>query len=299
MFAPRADLLFPRGAESTPFSAAAGYAFPMIVYADSLILLNTIVDYILLLSAGKLCALPLRRWRLGLAALLGGGYALAAVLKPAVFALLTAKMLAGAGMVLLAFGLERRTLRAVVAFYGVAAAFAGAVYGAASLAGRDISGGLYLPVSLKMLLLSFAICYAVVGLVFRKAGRRAERRLHEVAVTLDGRRAAFAALEDTGNELTDPVTGDAVLVAAAEAVEALFDDPAPLYAGDVLAALEALEARGKRFRLLPCATASSGRALLLVFRPDSATVDGKRRPDLLIAVSPHTLDPVGEYQAIL
>ena len=107
----------------------------MTVYADSLILLNTIVDYILLLSAGKLCALPLRRWRMGLAALLGGGYALAAVLWPAVFALLVTKLLAGAGMVVIAFGLERRTLRAVVAFYGVAAAFAGAVYGAASLAG--------------------------------------------------------------------------------------------------------------------------------------------------------------------
>lgn len=271
----------------------------MTVYADSLILLNTIIDYILLLSAGKLCALPLRRWRLGLAALLGGGYALAAVLMPAVFALLAVKLLIGAGMVAVAFGLGRRTLRAIVAFYGVAAAFAGAVYGAASLAGRDVSGGIYLPVSLKMLLLSFAVCYAVVGLVFRKAGRRAERRLHEITVSLDRRQAAFSALEDTGNELTDPVTGDAALVVAAEALEALFDDPAPLYAHDALSALEALEAQGKRFRLLPCATAASGRGLLLVFRPDAVTVDGERRTDLLIAVSPHTLDPVGEYQAIL
>lgn len=291
--------LFPSGAEATDFAPPAAYAFPMTVYADSLILLNTIVDYILLLSAGKLCALPLRRWRMGLAALLGGGYALAAVLWPAVFALLAVKLLVGAGMVVLAFGLERRTLRAVVAFYGVAAAFAGAVYGAASLAGRDISGGVYLPVSLKMLLLSFAVCYAVVGLVFRKAGRRAERRLHRIALTLDGRQAAFEALEDTGNELTDPVTGDAVLVAAAEALEALFDDPAPLYAPDPLEALEALGTQGKRFRLLSCATAASGGALLLAFRPDALTVDGAGRTDLLIAVSPHTLDPVGEYQAIL
>ena len=38
------------------------YAHGMkIIYADSLVLLNAAVDYLLLLSAGKLCALPLRR----------------------------------------------------------------------------------------------------------------------------------------------------------------------------------------------------------------------------------------------
>ena len=35
-----------------------------IIYADTLVLLNIAVDYVLLLSAGKLCAAPLRRVRM-------------------------------------------------------------------------------------------------------------------------------------------------------------------------------------------------------------------------------------------
>ena len=267
------------------------------VYADSLVILNTAVDYLLLLSAGKLCALPLRRRRMALGALWGGVYALLAVLRPAIFSLLTVKLLAGAAAVVIAFGWNARTPRAVAAFYAAAAAFAGAVYAAAGLAGRDVSRGLYVPVSLKMLSLSFAVCYAAVSLVFRSIGRRAERTLDSVEIALNGRHVCINALEDTGNELTDPVSGDEVLVVSAAALAPLFDDPAFLSAPDPVSALASAE--GTRFRLLPCASVTAGRALLLCFRPDYIRVNGKERDDLLIAVSRNTLAPDGAYQAVL
>lgn len=270
------------------------------VYADSLVLLNTAVDYVLLLSAGKLCGLPLRRWRIGLGALWGGAYALLAVLWPEWFALLTVKLLAGALAVVIAYGFSRRTLRAGVAFCAVSAAFAGALYGAASLAGQDPRHGLYLPVSFKTLALSFAVCYAAVSLVFRRVGKRAERRLHRVKLGQDGRSVTLTVLEDTGNELTDPLTGNAVLVAGAEALAPLLARPEPLTNPDPLSALEELNAGpGPRFRLLPCTGAAAGRALLLCFRPEQAAVDGQPRRDLTVAVSPNALCADGEYQGIL
>ncbi|MBR1659040.1 MAG: sigma-E processing peptidase SpoIIGA [Oscillospiraceae bacterium] len=270
------------------------------VYADSLVLLNAAVDYLLLLSAGKLCALPLRRGRMALGALWGGVYALAAVLWPEWLALPVTKLLAGAAAVLIAFGCSRRTARAVAAFYAVAAAFAGAVYAAASLAGRDLRGGLWLPVSPRMLLLSFALCYAAVTLVFRRAGRRAERRIRRVELRLGQRSAAFAALEDSGNELTDPLSGCAVLVAEAEALSPLFPDGAPLADPDPLRAIETLSAApGPRFRLLPCTRVAAEGTLLLLFRPDAVCVDGASRRDLAVAVSPNRLCPDGAYQGIL
>lgn len=268
------------------------------VYADSLVLLNTAVDYLLLLAAGKLCALPLRRGRMALGALWGGAYALLSVLWPQYFALVTVKLFAGALAVVVAFGFDRRTPRALAAFYAVAAAFAGAVYAAASLAGREVGPGLYVPVSLRMLALSFAVCYAAVSLVFRHRGRRAERKVDAVEIAWNGRSVAVAALEDTGNELTDPISGDAVLVAAAEELAPLFDDPGFLFDPDPLAALEASDA-GARFRLLPCGGVAAERALLLCFRPDAVRVEGRERRDLLVAVSPHALSPDGEYQAII
>ena len=97
-----------------------------IIYADTLILWNAAADYLLLLAAGKLCALPLRRWRMLLGALWGGAYALLAAVHPAFWALWTVKLAAGALAVGIAFGAERRTPRAIAAFFAMAACFGGA-----------------------------------------------------------------------------------------------------------------------------------------------------------------------------
>jgi stage II sporulation protein GA (sporulation sigma-E factor processing peptidase) len=268
-----------------------------IIYADSLVLLNAAVDYVLLLCAGKLCALPLRRWRMALGALLGGGYALLCAVRPGFWTLWTVKLAAGAVMVLLAYGLDRRTPRALAAFYAAAAAFGGAARFAASLRGEP--AGLGNPISARVLGLSFAVCYAAVALIFRCVGARQGERLHDVTLTRRGRTLTLRALEDSGNALTDPLTGDAVLVASAAALAPLFDDPAclTLDAPEALAKLSGEQGRG--LRLLPCACVTAQRGLLLCFRPDSIEVDGKARRDLLVAVSPHRLSPEGRYDCII
>jgi stage II sporulation protein GA (sporulation sigma-E factor processing peptidase) len=268
------------------------------VYADSLIVLNAAVDYLVLLAAGKLCALPLRRGRMALAAAWGGAYALLTVLWPGLFALPTAKLAAGAAMALLAFGVRRRPLRAVVAVYAVGAAFAGAVYAVSRAAGQPAGDGRMLAVSPRVLLLSFALCYAAAALVFRGLGRRPERRRCLVELRLGGAAVSLPALVDNGNELTDPISGDEVLIAEAAALAPLFPDPAPLTAPDVSAALPRLAQGGVRARLVPCACVAAERALLLCFRPDSVRVDGREFP-LLVAVSPGRLAPDGDYQAIV
>lgn len=269
-----------------------------IIYADTLILLNTVIDYLLLLSAGRLCAVPLRRGRMALGALWGGGYALLAAVHPSVFALWTAKLLAGALAVVIAFGLDRRTPGLMAAFFAVAAAFGGAVYAGARLRGEPAGTGV--PVSLPVLLLSFAVCYVGVDLAFRHAGRRVARRLHSVTVTLGGREATFSALDDSGNELIDPVSGCSVLIVSTAALAPLFRCPELLTmdAAEAIGLLAEREPEAK-FRLLPCTSAAAERALLLCFRPDRILVDGKIRRDLLTAVSRSTMAEDGEYQAIL
>ena len=269
-----------------------------IIYADSLVILNTVIDYLLLLSAGKLCALPLRRWRMGLGALWGGGYALLAAVFPSLLALWTVKVLAGALAVVIAYGVDRRTPRVLAAFYAVAAAFGGAVHAAAHFRGEQVEAGL--PVSLPVLLLSFAVCYAGVDLAFRHAGRRAERKIHYVTLSLNGREVSFSALDDSGNELIDPLTGCGVLVVSAKTLAPLFDGAENLFK-DGAEALEKLRqyCPGAKFRLLPCSCVAAERTLLLCFRPDKITVDGKQRRDLLAAVSPGNMATDGEYQAII
>ena len=267
------------------------------VYADSLILWNAAVDYLLLLAAGKLCALPLRRWRLVLGALWGGAYALLAAVFPAFWGLWTVKLAAGALAVLIGFGADRRTPRALAAFFAVGACFGGAARFLSSLRGETWDAAA--PASGRVLLLSFALCYAVVAVVFRRVGAERRETVHAVALTRRGRELTLRALEDSGNALRDPLTGDAVLVADAEALAPLFDDPALLRlpAPEALARLEGEQGRG--LRLLPCACVTAERALLLCFRPESIAVDGRARRDLLVAVSPNRLSPEGRYDAII
>ena len=48
-----------------------------VIYIDTLFLLNTLVDYLLLLASAKVAGEPLRRGRFALGAVLGGLYACA------------------------------------------------------------------------------------------------------------------------------------------------------------------------------------------------------------------------------
>ena len=178
-----------------------------------------------------------------------------------------------------------------------AAAFAGAVLAASQLAGRPPVPGRYLAVSPRVLLLSFALCYAAVSLVFRGLARRPERRLCTVALRVGARTAEFPALVDSGCELTDPVSGDPVLVADAAALAPLFPPGTPL--GEApLDALPRLSGRGARFRLIPCSSVGAERALLLCFRPDALAADGAARR-MLVAVSRAPLAPDGAYRGVV
>ena len=157
-----------------------------------------------------------------------------------------------------------------------------------------------LPISLPVLLLSFALCYAGVDLAFRHIGRRAQRQTYAVTIRMGDREISLTALADSGNELIDPVSGCAALIISAETAAALFRTPEYLML-DVSEALERMnrEYPRARWRLLPCTCVAEKRTLLLCFRPDSIHVDGRRRKDLLTAVSRSSLSPDGAYQAIL
>ncbi len=260
-----------------------------VIYLDSLFLLNGLADYLLCLSAGRLCGLRLRRGRYLAAALLGAAYAVAVYLPGLGFLSLPAGRLgAGVCIGLLAFGKERQPLRCTGVLLLVGAAFGGALW-AVSLAGGDGTGG-FVPLSLPLLMMSFGLCYALLSLLLRARSLLTERQRVSVRLRFLGREAVFLALRDTGNALSDPLTGRHVLVASPHALRPLFRENAPLF--EELPPVELLEALGQlpefsgRFRLLSCSHLG-GESLLPVFRPESLLLDGQPSEDLLVAVSPH------------
>ena len=267
-----------------------------VIYVDTLFLLNLLTDYLLCLTAGRLCGLTLRRGRYLAAAALGAAYA-AAVLLPGLRALAGPAGRLGTGVLmgLTAFGRERQPLRCTAVLLLTACAFGGAIW---ALNGGGAGGVPAL--SLSALALCFALCYGLLRLLLRCRNLLSARRFVEVRAVLLGREARFSALRDTGNELSDPLTGRHVLVASPEALRPILRENTPLF--EQLGAVELMEASARipelrgRLRLLSCSNLS-GSALLPVLRPERLLLDGEPEDGLLIAVSPRA---AGEgFEAIL
>ncbi|MDR3209424.1 MAG: sigma-E processing peptidase SpoIIGA [Oscillospiraceae bacterium] len=243
-----------------------------VVYIDTLFFTNFALDYFLLLACAKICAVAALRRRIALSAVCGALYAAAAVLPGCAWlALPPLKLLVGAAMPMLAFGVSRRSALHVLVFFAVSAAAGGAVYAASMLGGNLIAR-----IDLRLLAVSFLVCYGAITLVFRRAARAPERlrtlvlRRGNVSVTL-------RALVDTGNSLRDPATGNAVAV---------------VFADDVAALLPGVELREIPYSAVGvCGT-------LAVFVPDYAAVDGRRR-DLTVALSPNMVADSAVYAALL
>ena len=283
---------------STGFASKLDYIFPMrTVYLDELFALNMAIDYFLLLATAKVCALPCRRGRFALAAALGGLWCCLSLLPGLPWLNGTVmKTVLALLMTLLAFGPEPRLWRCFGAFLGVSVMFGGAVYAAGLWRGTWSPGGQLVRLDMRVLVLSFALCWAGVSLVFRRCVKKAEREFWDVTLSREGRSVSFRALRDTGNGLTDPVTGCSVLVAEAGTLAGLFspEQAKTLSQGAVEAA-----AGIRGLRLIPYRGIGAQGGMLACFRPERILVNGQGRTDLIAAIAPGALSEDGSYQALI
>lgn len=281
-----------------------------VIYVDTLFLLNALVDYLLLLAAARLAGEPLRRLRFALGAVLGGLYAVAIFLPGLSF--LSHPLCRAASallMMVMAYGGSRRLLRQGLLFVALTCAFGGGVVAIGLMGGTGLSlggGVFYSAMDFKMVLLSAAVCYLVITLVFRRLGRHtaAGGELARAVLRLGQRQVELTALVDTGNTLTDPVSGRGIMVAEGEAAQELFPRehrPAHRDLVDPAGALERLGTgawRG-RFRLLSYRSVGVDRGLLLAVRADSLELDGQGRGPVLVALSPTPVSDGGGYRALI
>ncbi len=281
-----------------------------VIYVDTLFLLNAVIDYLLILAAARLAGEPLRRGRFALGAALGGMYAVAIFLPGLGFLSHPLCRLASAAlMMLVSYGGSRRLLRQGVLFIALTCAFGGGVVAIGLLGGTGLAlgnGVFYSALDIKVVLLSAAVCYGVLTLVFQRLARHsaASGELTSARLWLGERSVSLTALVDTGNTLTDPATGRPVMVAEGERARPLSPRdraPGPADLRDPAGAMTRLgtgEWRG-RFRLLPYRSVGVDRGLLLAIRVDGLELNGKGRGPALVALSPTPVSDGGGYQALI
>ena len=252
----------------------------MVVYMDLLILLNFTVNYLLLYSASRLAGRNAQILRCALAAGFGSAYAAICTLvgfrflgRP-IFQILTLF-----SMCLIAYGIQIRTLQQGVLFYFLSMALAGISTGmnARSFAAILLSG---LGVSV--------LCF--IGF----SGRNCKRQYVPVELHYGGKRKRFTALVDSGNLLTDPLTGGQVLVAGPQiAVQMLGLSCEEL--SDPIAAMTAHQ--NTRLRLIPFRAVGQPSGMLLAATFDKVIIDGEEG-SRTVAFSPEGFGVNAMFQAL-
>ena len=277
-----------------------------VIYVDVLAGVNLAMDYLLLAAVARLSGAYCTRARLLAGAALGAGYAVASCLEGlAWLSLLPVKAIVGVGMVRTAFGARSAAelVRLTALFYLVSCAVAGGALalGRVSDAAFFAGGGYYIDVPFRVVAVAAAAGWALTGLLFR--GDAKARKSSRVHLDFAGRGADFSLLVDTGNDLSDPVSGKPALVldrrAAARVLPVEAAVPlAGLRADNAPAVLAALPgAYRAQFQLLPYRAVGKESGLLLAFRPERAARDGVPWQGLA-AISPERVAN-GQYEGLI
>lgn len=273
-----------------------------VVYLDMLVLINFTANYLLLLGAGRIAGAVLCRWRIALGAGIGALYA--AVLFVPGFSWLEAwpcKIVLGLLMPLIGYGHKNRWLRITGCFFAASVALAGVIlviemYGETALSLQN--GVLYSSIDLRLLLLVFIACYYIMSLFFRRAGHRTNKELTMLKISVCGKCVVIPALIDSGHTLRDPMTNRPVVVADCKPFLCVFPDGIDFR--DPIGGLRTCTDCGVAgVRLVPYRAVGVECGFLLAIRSESVIAGDKELGDLLVALSPNSVDAGGGYQALI
>lgn len=291
------------------------------VYLDQVFFGNLLINYLILWATAKLSQTKAGSGRLLAGALLGACYTLV-LFVPGADLLLTIwfKFIAAALIISLTFAPMRlkRFCICLGTFYLTSFVFGGLVLGIAfyfqpyQLA--SINGtGLVLTENFwyGLLLGATAFCAVVRVVTFLLENKIAQKLFRlGLFVRFQGVQIRVDAFLDTGNQLLDPMTGQAVMVVEYDALKPLLPaEVKPFFEQaeepDVWHVLNALSDHPwrARFRAIPFFSLGRSQGLMLGFRPDEVYFkqNGRRLQveKVVIAIYHKEIDPGNAYNALL
>lgn len=264
-----------------------------VVYVDQVILGSIVMNYVILRTVGKIGGVEKERWRLVIAAALGGFYSIVAFV-PDFSALLTVwfKTLVSLVIIFIAFAPQPPVRLAVCLafFYLTSFALGGSIIGIMYF--LEARGGIFsVPGGFPRVMdryFWYAVILALAG--FWAAGRgtsilfkrRYSQNLFKVSLTIkmQGKQVRTEGFLDSGNQLTDPLTGNPVIVAEYEVIQELLPGELVAYLNqnkgfDPVQALVLVKdnPRGSKFRLIPFQSLGADSGMLLGFNPDEVELE--------------------------
>lgn len=261
------------------------------IYLDVILLENLCMNYIILFATGLIHRVEIKGWRIFLASLLGGIYAIlsfAPVLE--VYSNIIFKILLSVVMVYIAFKpLNVKLLfKELIIFYLVSFAFGGCAFALLYfirpqdiLARNGVLTGTY---PIKIAFLGGIVGFVIVNIAFKIVkGKFSKKDMFcDVTIFFKEKTTKIRALIDTGNLLKDPISGMSVIVVEALSLEEMLPKEIILHVSEII--------QGKanclsqipteymaKFRMIPFSSLGKQNGLLLGFMADGIEIRNRRK----------------------
>ena len=276
----------------------------MTIYLDEIFVINLLMDAFMLWATGKLLQRPVPVLRLLISAILGAIYGVIIFLPACIW------------MAWFAFGWGnwRLYLKTVIYLYLVSFVLCGATIALMYFFGQQIvqtwSGIALIEVEFRFIWLvgGVILILFIVQLLHKAIQKSMEHSVQIATVTirLRNKTEQLRLLVDSGNCLTDPISGVPVIVVQRKCVQSLFTDAELQYmeVGTADAVLR-LPDLSDRLRLLPFQTVGY-RGLMLGVRLDELQIQASNmqgmstvRKDVVMALSPQQFVSDGSYQGVI
>ena len=253
------------------------------VYWDLVAAWNFALDYILLLCTLRLAGRAVRRRRVAAAAALGAAYSVAALALPQLIWMLLPVAFA---MCRVAFGRAPRLIKLSLLYLLLSCGLGGLVLLLGSLGGslaRLTRGMVLAELPWGVFCAALGASYLLLSLIFRGGAKHDGADFVTARIERGGAAAEVRLLRDTGNALTDPLTGEGVPVIEETALLPLLEPK--------------MFASAAHEGITPLRADTVGGALTLrAFRCDALYVGGQNLGARLVALTPENFG--GGYQGI-
>lgn len=266
-----------------------------VIYLDVLVFLNTVITFLLLLASSRLMKIYPSAGRFTLASILGGLSSLI-ILAPDLGLILSVLTKLLFSLIIVVAAYNPKSFRAIAKetgyFFTVSFIFAGIMLFASSLPGISLvsynNGAVYINFSFFSLVGACVICYAVVCILGKiTKNKLTDTSVFNIEISHGGKVVNTSAILDTGNALTDPFTGESVIIADKFILSDILPENVKNYLNGTP------DENG--IKLIPCNTVS-GSSLLPCFKADKVIIsDGKSSYEIKnvrIAVSSRNLSDV-------
>ncbi len=295
-----------------------------ILYIDILFIINFTMDFIILWATSKFTGFNTTIKRLIMAALIGACYSITVYFPTfhSAFSSLATKFLFSLVMIFIVFYPQpfKKMIQALAYFYLIVFAAGGAMLAAIYLLDTQytiqevVSGSLSFVEPLGYNWLLAAVIAAIVigryGAKYIKKNYFKNIMQVPVVICFGEKKVALKTMVDTGNQLSDPITGKPVMIAELDALKDII--PKETYYlleknrnSDVNTIINILAESplASRVRVIPFKSIGKQKGMLVGIRPDSVIIINNEETikikDIIVGIYNYKLSSKGSYKGLL